>query len=123
MRASRTVGSRARQRRLSARDFVAAGLDAYRERRDLPGVPGTSRLSPHLHFGEIDPRRILALIRERHGAVDASPADPYVRELLWREFGYHLLYHVPHTAEEPLDRRFARFPWRDDDQVPGLLRA
>ncbi len=95
-----------------ARAFVERDLTGYGVRRDLPGAQGTSSLSASLHFGEIGPRRLLALIAERHGAFDAPAAEPYVRELVWREFAYHLLFHFPHTCEEPLDPRFARFPWR-----------
>lgn len=98
-----------------AREFVEGRLAGYAERRDLPGIAGTSALSAHLHHGEIGPRRLLALIGERHGAPDAPAAEPYVRQLAWREFAHHLLFHFPHTAAQPLDARFARFPWRDPE--------
>lgn len=83
--------------------FQSAG---YTLTRDLPSVEGTSRLSPHLHFGEISPRQLWAL----------AMAEPYRRQLIWREFAHHLLYHFPHTADAPLRPEFARFPWRDDPQ-------
>lgn len=83
---------------------------AYSRLRDLPAGSGTSRLSPHLHFGEISPRQVWA----------AAKAEPYRRQLIWREFAHHLLYHFPHTAEQPLRPQFERFPWRDD---PRGLRA
>lgn len=75
----------------------------YRQRRDLPAVAGTSRLSPHLHFGEISPWRVW-----QTGSVE------FQRQLGWREFAYHLLWHFPDTAEQPLRPEFARFPWRRD---------
>jgi deoxyribodipyrimidine photo-lyase len=105
-----------------ARDFVAQGLALYGERRDLPAVLGTSGLSPHLQFGEIGPRQVLELIVRRQGALQGEAPEPFVREILWREFAYHLLYHFPHTTEEPLDPRFARLPWREGG-TEALLRA
>jgi deoxyribodipyrimidine photo-lyase len=95
--------------------FMAQGADHYRDVRDLPGRPGTSRLSPHLHFGELGPRQVLQACRN---AGDSSGAEAYARQLYWREFGHHLLYHFPYTAEQPLDRRFAEFPWARDITEP-----
>jgi len=94
--------------------FLDSALDAYAQGRDLPGTTGTSSLSPYLHFGEIGPRQVLALIAARYGTVEAPAAEAYVRELGWREFAHHLLYHFPHTATDPLDPRFARYPWRTE---------
>jgi deoxyribodipyrimidine photo-lyase len=92
-------------------DFVSGGLDAYAELRDMPGVGGTSMLSPHLAFGEISPGRIWR-------ASDAS--GKFVAELLWREFCAHLLWHYPTLPESPLRAEFARIQWRDD---PAALAA
>lgn len=101
-------------------DFLAGALAGYAEQRDRPDWPGTSRLSPHLAFGEIGPRQILYRLlevgRERRLAIEA-----FARELIWREFSYHLLYHYPHTPEAPLDPRFAAFPWAEVD--PAELNA
>ncbi|MDM7996708.1 MAG: deoxyribodipyrimidine photo-lyase [Acidobacteriota bacterium] len=92
------------------RRFVAQAMEDYPEQRDLPAVCGTSRLSPYLHFGEISPRRVWAeCAKRRHAASQA-----FIRQLGWREFAHHLLYHYPHTAAEPLREPFARFPWRND---------
>ena len=97
-----------------AADFLDARLVAYGTARDLPGMPGTSRLSPYLHHGDISPRRLLALVIARYGDPTATQAETFVRELGWREFAYHLLYHFPHTTDAPLDARFADFPWEPD---------
>ena len=94
--------------------FIAGALAAYAARRDLPGQTGTSGLSAHLHFGEIGPRRLLALIAEHHGSVTAPAAEVFLSEIGWREFAHHLLFHFAHTTTEPLDPRFARFPWRTE---------
>lgn len=105
-----------------ARSFIAEGLPGYGAQRDLPAIAGTSSLSPHLHFGEIGPRQVLALIAEQHGDPQGPVAEPFVREILWREFAHHLLFHFPDTPDQPLDPRFARLPWREDrDGI--LLRA
>lgn len=104
------------------RSFMSQGLAGYGEQRDLPAIAGTSSLSPHLHFGEIGPRQVLALIAERHGDARGLAAEAYVREILWREFAHHLLYHFPGTTDRPLDPRFTRFPWRED-RGGVLLRA
>jgi deoxyribodipyrimidine photo-lyase len=94
--------------------FMEGGFDAYSARRNEPGVAGTSRLSPHLHFGEISARQVW-----RHASGPAgkrsSVAGRHSRfhaELGWREFAHHLLFHFPQTAEEPLRPEFRRFPWR-----------
>ncbi|HUL12082.1 MAG TPA: deoxyribodipyrimidine photo-lyase [Methylococcaceae bacterium] len=111
------AGENAAQRRL--RNFIASALAGYAEKRDRPDYAGTSRLSPHLHFGEIGPRQIVHAIRI-HTNAHESPigilknAESYLRELVWREFAHQLLYHFPQTTEYPLDERFARFPWATD---------
>ncbi|MCB1923148.1 MAG: deoxyribodipyrimidine photo-lyase [Gammaproteobacteria bacterium] len=90
-------------------EFLADGLRHYRDGRDLPGRDWVSRLSPYLHFGQLGPREVVAAVRgERVGGED------FLRELGWREFAHHLLYHFPHTSEQPMDGRFAVFPWRED---------
>jgi deoxyribodipyrimidine photolyase len=77
--------------------FEDGALRGYREQRDLPDRVGTSRLSPHLHFGEIAPWRIAhALERLRSAGTDAD-IDGYLRQLGWRDFAYHLLHHFPKT--------------------------
>jgi deoxyribodipyrimidine photo-lyase len=100
--------------------FLDTGLADYAEARDRPAAPGTSRLSPHLHFGEIGPRQILAQVRA--ACPQPAQADPYLRELGWREFSHQLLYHFPHTPLEPLNPRFAAFPWRREG-ADALLAA
>ncbi|AGA91170.1 deoxyribodipyrimidine photolyase [Thioflavicoccus mobilis 8321] len=110
-----TPGEDGAQARASA--FIDGPLATYAAKRDRPGVLGTSRLSPHLHFGEIGPRQLVRMIADRGLVLDEGPAEPYVRELGWREFAYHLIHHFPHTTDEPLDERFAAFPWREDETL------
>jgi deoxyribodipyrimidine photo-lyase len=106
--------------------FVRRALSEYADSRNLPGEDGTSMLSPWLHFGEISPRQVWAAVEAQSRAEGTSPdsggARVYLAEIGWREFGYHLLHHFPHTPEQPLRAEFARFPWAQD---PGgkKLRA
>jgi deoxyribodipyrimidine photo-lyase len=95
--------------------FLRTGIQGYGRERDLPDRDGTSGLSPHLHFGEMSPRRLLTMVVEQIGDPAAEPAEPFMREIGWREFAHHLLYHYPQTTDEPLDRRFADMPWREAD--------
>ena len=95
--------------------FCAEALDDYGTGRERPDLPGSSRLSPHLHFGELSPRQ--ALVAARNAVTTEAPAarqsaEVFLRELGWREFAHHLLHHFPQTATRPLDARFERFPWR-----------
>ena len=98
--------------------FIDKPVDGYSSFRDQPAVPGTSSLSPHLHFGEIGPRQIVAATNaaELIGSAQQS-ADVFVKEVGWREFAYHLLYHFPHTTEQPLDQRFNHFPWQENKSL------
>lgn len=104
--------------------FLADGILAYNTNRNRPDLVGTSRLSPHLHFGEISPRQVWHAVRryaEGRG-IDAQAwrGWQFVTELGWREFAHHLLFHFPNTPTQPLRPEFARFPWRDE---LGWLRA
>lgn len=113
------VGAQAQLRR-----FLRAAVSNYDEDRNRPDRAGTSRLSPHLHFGEITPRQIWHAVR-RHAEAGNIPEPTwrswqFLTEVGWREFSHHLLYHFPHTPTEPLRANFKRFPWRKD---PAFLKA
>lgn len=95
--------------------FIESRLRVYADMRDIPSVDGTSRLSPHLHFGELSPRQVWDAVKRttqqtRSEKVRRS-ADAFLRELGWREFAHHLLYHFPHSASEPVRPEFRRLPW------------
>jgi len=98
--------------------FTTEAMAAYAEQRNLPDSDGTSALSPYLHFGEISPRQIWAAVRALSKESGVFPANRgaqvFLSEVGWREFAYHLLYHFPHTPEQPLRADFAAFPWRKD---------
>jgi deoxyribodipyrimidine photo-lyase len=112
-------GEQGARKRLST--FIGSALSSYETGRDRPGVDGTSRLSPHLHFGEVSPSRVWHEA-SAGAARTGSPggAQAFLREIGWREFGYHLLYHFPHTTDRALDPRFDAFPWQYSEE---LLKA
>lgn len=94
--------------------FVREGLAAYATGRDLPALEGTSRLSPHLHWGEASPWQAWAAAEEAEAAAGCAA---FRRELVWRDFAGHLLWHRPELPEAPLRPEFADFPWRQDDNA------
>jgi len=103
--------------------FCQSALADYGDDRNRPDRPGTSRLSPHLHFGEIGPRQVWHGLREfaaKHGRGTAWRDGQFLTEVGWREFAHHLLHHFPRTPGEPLRAEFSRFPWRRD---AGFLQA
>lgn len=96
--------------------FIEGAAHGYKEQRDYPGRVGTSRLSPHLHFGEISPRQIVArLRREDWKASEERDIAHYLSELGWREFSHHLLHHFPKTPTDSLNERFDGFDWAKPD--------
>jgi deoxyribodipyrimidine photo-lyase len=102
-------------------EFVIGALENYSAGRDRPDRPGTSRLSPHLHFGEISPRQVADRLLRKSSPAQRELAEPYLRELGWRDFGHHLLYHFPHTTEQALQTGFAAFDWAEVD--PAQMSA
>ncbi len=99
--------------------FLETTVNAYHERRDIPAIAGTSLLSPHLHFGEISPREIWHRVHARNGANASSlneGASTFLKELGWREFAHHILFHFPHVVERPLREKFLKFPWDNDQE-------
>ena len=99
--------------------FLGEAVEAYEERRNRPDETGTSRLSPYLHWGHVGPRQVAAELRARCDLRSKGPAA-FLREIYWREFAYHVLYHFPDTPDAPLRPEFSDFPWKKDG---GALRA
>lgn len=87
----------------------------YADYRDRPDIDATSRLSPHLHFGEVSPRQVWHGVRRIEMQQEATPgAEALLRQLYWREFSAYLLYHYPKLPDQPLRPEFEHFPWLDD---------
>jgi len=102
--------------------FLSRGLKTYGKGRDIPAEPATSRLSPHLHFGEISPWRAVEAARSAaaEGRVPAAEADKFVAEIGWREFSAHLLHAFPQITATAFRPEYDAMPWRDD---PAGLEA
>jgi deoxyribodipyrimidine photo-lyase len=101
------------------REFVAKRLASYKDNRNRLDDEGFSRLSPHLHFGELSPRQVWAAVSQLANPQTASGAS-FLSEIGWREFAHHLLYHFPHTAEQPLRDAFRNMSWSRSS--PRLIR-
>jgi deoxyribodipyrimidine photo-lyase len=101
--------------------FITGKLDLYAQGRDRPDVEATSRLSAHLHWGEIGPRQVRAAVLEAVSAgASTEQGDKFLAELGWREFNHHLLYQHGALYRRNIRREFDRFPWRSD---PAALAA
>jgi len=94
--------------------FIDGPVAKYRTARDIPGIPGTSRLSENLAYGEISPRTAWAA-GQRSWHEGVGDAETFLKELVWREFAYHLLHHTPHIATENWRPEWDAFPWRTDE--------
>jgi deoxyribodipyrimidine photo-lyase len=88
--------------------FLKDAIQHYDEARNLPGAPGTSRLSPHVHFGEISPRHVF---QRAQAAGTGKGVTTFLKELIWREFAIYLLWHHPQLPDAPLRAEFKNFPW------------
>lgn len=107
--------------------FLEAGLERYDKDRDRIDLPGTSRLSPHLHFGELGPRQVWHAVRarmEKHtGAPKSWCRSRFLIELGWREFAHYVLHHNPHAPETPLRQNLSQQAWRVDDKLLTAWQA
>jgi deoxyribodipyrimidine photo-lyase len=94
--------------------FIKNGIADYKDSRDNPAISGTSLLSAHLHFGEISPRQVWDKVVTAidKGTIKSESAEPFLRQLAWRDFSHQLLFNFPKTDTEPLRSEFAAFPWQ-----------
>ncbi|WP_342029752.1 deoxyribodipyrimidine photo-lyase [Bosea vaviloviae] len=119
LRAEWTPGEAGAAERLG--DFLSGSLGGYGEGRNRPDCVSTSRLSPHLRFGEIGPRQIWHACQTASAAGmaagGASDIDKFLSEIGWREFSYHLLFYNPELATKNYNARFDAFPWAPETQA------
>ena len=106
------IGEAAAQARLAA--FMDQRAPSYSSNRDLPAVSGTSGLSEHLALGEVSPHQCWH-------AAEAVGADAFARQLVWRDFAYHLMHHTPHMLTSNWRPEWEAFPWNTDPGHPHVL--
>ncbi|WP_397542072.1 FAD-binding domain-containing protein [Roseovarius salis] len=113
------VGEEAAQDRLDR--FVAGPVAAYDTARNLVAEDGCSGLSENLAYGEISPRRCwhAGLRAWQDGA---NGAEAWLKELVWREFAYHLVYHAPHITRHSWREGWQNFPWETEENRDSVLR-
>ncbi|GAB2518395.1 cryptochrome/photolyase family protein [Paramicrobacterium agarici] len=108
--ASWSVGEHAAADRLA--EFLDTELAGYDIGRDVPGEPQTSRLSPHLRWGEISPHTVWNAVAASPSALAPQESvSAFMMELVWREFAWHTLFHFPQLATRNLRAQFDDFPW------------
>ncbi len=94
--------------------FIAQAVSGYADGRNRPDHESTSRLSPHLRFGEIGPRQVWAAAEASASrGADGRSVETFQKELGWREFNAHLMFNFPDTLNANLNPRFDAFPWRN----------
>ncbi len=96
-------------------EFLADGLKGYAENRDRPDMDGTSRLSPHLAFGEITPQQIFDRLATTETKATDRDIETFRKEVGWREFSYHLLFHNPDLATKNFNAFFDTFTWKNGE--------
>ena len=104
--------------------FIDEAAYQYDNNRDIPAVNGSSKLSAALHFGELTPQQIYQTLKLLLDGVmssnDMAPAELFLKQLIWREFGHHILWHYPHTTSQPMNPRYKSAFWKKNKKV---LRA
>lgn len=103
--------------------FLNDRLKTYERDRDFPAIDGTSGIAPYLAWGEVSPRRLWSDMTRARFAGAPAAIESYRRQLAWREFARHLLWHFPTMPEHPLRERFAAFPWDPDESLVEAWRS
>lgn len=103
-------------------EFIDVAVGRYGQARDFPGQVGaTSGLSENLAWGEIGPRTIWAA-GQRALQMAAAGAEQFCKELVWREFAYHLMHHSPQILTQSWREGWQDFPWRGDNSDAEIWR-
>ena len=92
---------------------------AYDSERNFPSRGGVSRLSPHLHFGEISPATVWHYAAKQAGVA----AKTYLSEIAWREHGTNLVDQFPDYAARNGRAAFDDFPWRERAEADADFTA
>ena len=112
------LGEAAAQQRLH--NFIEKDISQYHKLRDVPSLAATSGLSENLTFGEISPAQCWHAGRRALG-LGAPGAETFLKEVVWREFAYHLMYHTPHILNENWKPDWDAFPWNTDEAHPHVI--
>ena len=111
-----TPGEHGAHKNLNA--FNKKTITDYRESRNIPSVHGTSSLSPYMAWGEISSRQIWhAVLKSKKGPYLSEGEKTYLKEIVWREFSHHLLFHFPFLVSKPLREEFLKFPWKKNEAL------
>jgi len=113
------IGEAAAREKLS--NFLADAVLDYPEGRDFPAREATTKLSPHLAFGEISPRQVwhAATMHAHRSRGSAEAVQKFLKELVWRDFNYHQLYHREDISQVPMQAKFVGLEWRPADAALG----
>ena len=111
-------------------DFLHSTVHHYDTDRDRPDLLGTTRLSPYLQSGLIGVREVVSAVEEETALQSTRSSEgnrsftlgceKLLSELGWREFSYALLFHNPDCTHQPLQPKFAHFPWQKDDKLLSI---
>ncbi len=96
---------------ISLEKFFKSSLSNYKEVRDIPSVSGTSKLSPHLRFGEITTNQIINHFKFHDNHALSKHEEHFIKELYWREFSYYILFHFPYVIDKPFNKKYENFEW------------
>ncbi|MEM6939157.1 MAG: deoxyribodipyrimidine photo-lyase [Pseudomonadota bacterium] len=108
------LGEQAAQARLGS--FIAHKIAEYDQARDLPWTDGTSNLSENLSLGEISPHQCWHAGQRALQDVKKG-AETFLKELVWREFAYHLMHHTPHILTDSWREEWQQFDWNEDERL------
>ena len=93
------------------KSFFKGYLSEYKDIRNFPGTAGTSKMSPHLRFGEITTNQIINFFNFHQDHMLRKHEEHYIKELYWREFSYYILYHFPYVVNKPFNKKYEGFEW------------
>ena len=105
------IGETGALKRLSK--FIENGIEQYKDGRNFPSKPYVSRISPHIHFGELSPNQAWYLAKQKGSDRNI---DHFLSELGWREFSYSQLYFNPELPKKNLQSKFDQFPWETNSK-------
>lgn len=99
-------------------DAFARHAARYAETRNLPSQEGSSRLSPHLHFGEVSPAQAWHAVHEAGGSTDI-----FLSELGWRDFAQNTILQYPDYGSENGRPGLDTLEWRTGKEADADLKA